>query len=275
MRYVIFLALLSIYSATGIVVHAGEIFRGDLVALPQADVTILGEVHDNPAHHDNQAVVISAMKPQAVVFEMLTPKQALGAARIKGLSLLDMAETLQWRGSGWPDFALYYPVFQAASTARIYGGNLPRGKVRQAVGKGAAAVFGPGAAQFGLMQNLPRDEQEKREAGQMAAHCDALPESLLSGMVEAQRLRDAALAAAILAALDETGGPVVVITGNGHARKDWGVPAFLEYAEPDLNVQSLGQFERSVGPDVPYDFHLITDAVERQDPCAAFLNRKG
>ena len=41
-------------------------------------------------------------------------------------------------------------------------------------------------------------EQAAREAEQMAAHCDALPEDILPGFVEAQRLRDAALAEDVL-----------------------------------------------------------------------------
>ena len=69
---------------------------------------------------------------------------------------------------------------------------------------------------------------------QMDAHCGALPEEMLGGMVEAQRLRDAALAEGVLAALAESSGPVVVITGNGHARLDWGAPRMLERARPDI-----------------------------------------
>ncbi len=65
--------------------------------------------------------------------------------------------------------------------------------------EGAAAVFGAAAARFGLDAPLPEDEQAAREAEQAEAHCGALPAEMLPGMVEAQRLRDAALARAVAA----------------------------------------------------------------------------
>lgn len=62
-------------------------------------------------------------------------------------------------------------------------------------------------------------------------------------MVDIQRLRDAMLADAALEAVTQTGGPVIVITGTGHARNDWGAPYMLTQAQPDLRVLSVGQFE--------------------------------
>ncbi len=108
----------------------------------------------------------------------------------------------------------------------------------------------------------------------MAAHCDALPEGMLGGMVEAQRLRDAAMARAVIAALAETGGPVAVITGNGHARLDWGLPRALERAAPEVEVLSIAQFESAPEEDMPFDLWLVTDPVEREDPCAVFEKHK-
>ena len=35
---------------------------------------VIGEVHDNPHHHRNQARAVAALKPGAIVFEMLTPE---------------------------------------------------------------------------------------------------------------------------------------------------------------------------------------------------------
>ena len=106
------------------------------------------------------------------------------------------------------------------------------------------------------------------EALQGDAHCNALPETLLAGMVEAQRLRDADLAAAALAAHARNGGPVVVIAGNGHVRGDWGVPAMLALAAPGLRVVAIGQGEGGSGQ--PYDAWLEAESVHPQDPCAAF-----
>ena len=89
-------------------------------------------------------------------------------------------------------------------------------------------------------------------------------------MVSVQRLRDAALARAASDALKKYGPPVVVITGNGHARTDWGAPYVLEQATPEIKIFALGQGESGQGPDGGFDIVSDAPAVSRGDPCAAF-----
>ncbi len=252
--------------------HTREIEVGDLYDLPPADVVFLGEVHDNAAHHAHQAIAVEAIGAKALVFEMLTDAQAL---RVTPDLLGDpgaLGHVLGWEASGWPDFEMYYPIF-VATDAAVFGGALERDDVRRAVSDGAAAVMGAGAAVFGLDTPLAEEEQALRESGQMLSHCNALPEEMLGGMVEAQRLRDAALARAVIAAHAETGGPVAVITGNGHARTDWGIPRALGRAMPELTQLSIAQLEGAPEGEVPYDLWLVTEAAEREDPCLAFSDR--
>lgn len=236
-----------------------------------ADVVFLGEQHDNPAHHARQARIVEDLAPVALVFEMLTAEQA---ARVSPELIADEAAleaVLGWEDSGWPDFSMYHPIFLAAPDAAYFGAAIPRDEARRVMSDGIVAVFGDSAARYGLGSALPAEQQARREALQMAAHCDALPETMLPMMVSIQRLRDAALARAALEALDETGGPVVVITGNGHARKDWGAPAALARAAPDVRVASLGQGEKAFGaPEGGFDRVEIAADVDRGDPCAAF-----
>ncbi|MDX1781621.1 MAG: ChaN family lipoprotein, partial [Thalassovita sp.] len=141
---------------------------------------------------------------------------------------------------------------------------------RAAFDAGIVESFGDDAAEYGLDRPLPEDQQQARIELQKAAHCDALPENLLPKMVELQRLRDAVLARTTLRALAETGGPVVVITGNGHARTDWGVPHALKRRQPGLNLLSIGQSEDGMGPEGSFDTIVDAPAVDRPDPCAAF-----
>ncbi|WP_212525037.1 ChaN family lipoprotein [Actibacterium sp. MT2.3-13A] len=248
---------------------AGQIDAPALGDLPAADVVVLGEVHDNPIHHANQARAVAALAPSALVFEMLTPEQAARVTPGLRADRAALGAALGWDGTGWPDFALYHPIF-IATDAAIYGAALPRASARRAVERGAAEVFGAQAAAYGLSDPLPLAQQRAREDLQREAHCNALPEPLLPGMVEAQRLRDAALARAVVQALAETGGPVAVITGNGHARRDWGLPAALARAASDLTVISVGQLEQAPEAGAPYDFWLVTQPAERDDPCAGF-----
>ncbi len=236
--------------------------------LPAADVTILGEIHDNPDHHVRQAAWVTQIAPRAIVFEMLTPTQAAKVTPETRQSATALEETLGWNAAGWPDFSFYYPIF-AASDAQAYGAAVPREPLRAVFKQGPAAVFGDDVATYGLLDALPDSQQQQRETAQMAAHCNALPEHLLPGMVMAQRVRDAALARAAHQAFQDTGGPVVVITGNGHARKDWGLPVPLARVAPDLQILSIGQLE-APEENAPYDLIFISPPAPRDDPCATF-----
>lgn len=252
-----------------------EIGPDALDSLSRVDVVVLGEVHDNPIHHAHQTRAVTALQPRALVFEMLQPAQV--AALPDDLSDAAAVErATEWTARGWPDFAMYHPIFLAAPGARIYAGDVPRSVIRMALQDGAAAAFGSGARKFGLTVPLPDAVQAEREQSLRAAHCFAMPDSALPGMVEAQRLRDAVLADAALTALRETGGPVAVITGVEHARSDVGVPAMIRLASPAVTVLSLGQMERAPTPPVPHDLWIVTEGVrDRGDPCAAFGSTEG
>lgn len=254
---------------------AREIGPDVLDALPQVDVVVLGEVHDNPVHHANQARAVTALQPRALVFEMLQPAQV--AALPGDLSdAAAVARATEWESRGWPDFAMYHPIFMAAPGARIYAGDVPRSVVRMAIRDGAAAAFGQDAAVFGLTEPFAADLQAEQEKALLAAHCYAMPPEALPGMVEAQRLRDAVLAAAALTALRETGGPVAVITGVEHARTDIGVPAMVRMASPAITVLSVGQMESVPEGPPPHDLWIVTDGVaDRGDPCEGFGSTEG
>ncbi len=236
-------------------------------------MVILGEIHDNPLHHVNQARGVAALRPGALVFEMLTPAQAALADTGTRSSAADLDAVLHWEEGGWPDFAMYYPIIAAAPRAKIFGAAQPDGDVRRAVSDGAAEVFGPGAEDYGLTVALAPADAAEREAEQAEVHCGAMPKAMLGGMVEAQRLRDAAFARVVAAAAAVTDGPVAVITGSGHARTDRGIPVALGHAMPGLKVLSVGQIEGPSPDAAPYDLWIATPAAPREDPCLAF--RKG
>ncbi|SLN14505.1 hypothetical protein ROJ8625_00459 [Roseivivax jejudonensis] len=240
-------------------------------SLSGADIVFLGEQHDNPSHHARQADLVADIAPTALVFEMLTEAQA---AVVEPYLIADpdaLAAALDWANSGWPDFSLYHPIFVAAPDAAIYGAALPREDARRVMQDTIADVFGPGADAYGLTTPLPPETQGAREAMQAEAHCDALPDEMLPMMVDIQRLRDALIARAALTALDEAGAPVVVITGNGHARTEWGAPAYVARVAPEVTTAALGQGEPAHGdPDGSFDQVEMGEDVDRGDPCAAF-----
>ena len=263
-----FLKLVAAIALTGQVVVAET-----PQVLTTADVVFLGEVHDNPAHHARQAELVAELAPQALVFEMLSEAQALLITPDMMTQPDVLAETVNWARSGWPDFAMYAPIFAAAPEAAVFGAHVPRDQTRKAAFEGVDAIF-PDAARFGLHDPLPEDEQTQREALQLVAHCNAMPGDMLPVMVDIQRLRDAALARAVYQAISSGATPVVVITGNGHARTDWGAPRVLRDVLPDMRIASLGQGE--IGSDVQgtFDVAETTPGVDREDPCAAFLENR-
>lgn len=234
-----------------------------------ADIVILGEVHDNPTHHRYQAEHVAKLQPSALVFEMLTEAQAVSITPEVRQDQAALREALNWDAQGWPDFAMYYSIIAAAPDARIYGAAIPRENARQAFERGIVASFKGDSSQFGLDVALDDAQQKARIQFQDDAHCGALPTPMLPKMVALQRLRDAELARVSLMAFDETAGPVAVITGNGHARKDWGIPVYLSHARPKVDVISIGQSEAGQISGV-FDKVQDAPAINREDPCAAF-----
>ena len=241
-----------------------------------ADIVVLGEIHDNPVHHANQAEIVAALKPAALVFEMIpqAEEEKVNELRATGAGKGAFVSELEWQRSGWPDFDFYWRILAAAPRAQVFGAEQPKADVRRAVIEGAAGVFGPDAANYGLDEPLPPAEQRLREAEQAEAHCDALPSEMLPGMVEAQRFRDAGLAdAAIWARTMTGGGQVVVITGSGHADRLRGMPALVSHAEPGLRIVTLGQFEEDPANAGDYDALMLAPPPEREDPCASLARR--
>jgi predicted TIM-barrel fold metal-dependent hydrolase len=248
---------------------APDPLMAEAVVPRDAAIVVLGEVHDNPAHHAEQARLVAQVRPRAVVWEMLSPEQAAQGAAVDPGDAAALGDALGWDRSGWPDFAMYHPIFLAAGPVPQIGGAVAMPDLKRAMAEGAAAVAGDDGAGWGLGALTPAD-QAAREAEQMVAHCNALPAAMLPGMVEAQRLRDWRMAQVAVAAADRHGTPVVIITGTGHARRDIGIPSLIAQARPDLRVWSLGQAEADPGPDAPFDAVNVTPPVPRDDPCAGF-----
>ncbi|MEX0329573.1 MAG: ChaN family lipoprotein [Ruegeria sp.] len=248
---------------------AGDLIPEDVAdAMQSADIVILGEIHDNPQHHLVQTKAIEAISPSAVVWEMVTEEGAQRLAQKAATNPEELSRILRWAESGWPPLSMYYPVFQATN-APVYGAMVPRAAAQAAMKRGAATALGADAARYGLTVPLAPDDQAAREADQLLAHCNAIPEESLPQMVAIQRLRDAVLTRSILTAVEETGGPVAVITGNGHARKDRGIPTFLSRLRPGLKVFVLGQSEDGV-IDGEFDAVIDSPTIDREDPCKAF-----
>ncbi len=239
-----------------------------------ADVVLLGERHDNPVHHQWQARIVGDLEPGGLAFEMVPQAREdyANAARIEGD---DLAEALEWDASGWPDFAMYRPIFDAAPEAWVAGGGVDKETMRLAIREGAAKAWPEGAATYRLNERLDQAVIDSMIKEQNLAHCGALPTAMLPGMVEAQQLRDAAFADAALRLLDAGHEPVALITGNGHARTDRGAPLYLRRAAPAITALSVGMVELDGElSTTPFDIVIYTEPHDRGDPCEEFIRKR-
>ncbi|MEP3920802.1 ChaN family lipoprotein [Ascidiaceihabitans sp.] len=253
---------LALAALTGAAFASGERLTWDV----EPNVLIIGELHDNRDHHQRQQAAIRDLTPKAVVFEMLTPSE--GEA-LRDVAKNEIAMKAATTGFHWSNIADYAGVL--ANSDVIIGAAVERDAIMQSFSEGAAAVFGPDAVTYGLTSQLNEAELKTRMTLQFKAHCDAMPMDMMGGMVEAQRLKDAVFARVVAKALETHGSPVVLITGNGHARMDWGVPVYLEKADPKLRVHSIGQGEDDSAPQGVFSQVVFSpQAVRDADPCAAF-----
>jgi uncharacterized iron-regulated protein len=250
-----------------------------------AEVVYLGEVHDNPRHHTGQARILQAMleagaRP-ALAFEMLVEDQQAAADAVVESrdSAMDAEGRLRWRARGWPDFGMYWPLFELARRhgLRVVATDLDPALVRRISRDGLGAVGKDGTRLVSLL--APDGERERALARTIQkAHCDLLPERRLPAMVESWHARNVAIARRIAEALRRA-GQVVVIIGRGH-QEAGGLPAQLEALRPgtrQLVVEMLevarGQSPDDVARQGTGEVLWLVPAVERPDPCAGLRQR--
>ena len=263
------------------------------LALLAARYRMLGEVHDNPDHHDLQlellvALGASGLRP-AVAFEQIDREYdsalqrilAAGGATAEAVAKATGFDRKSW---GW-DF--YRPLIETALRYRmpIRAANLSRAAAGRVV-KGGLEALGEGRASALRIDTAWSEAREHvlREII-VEGHCRALPESMVPGMTLAQRARDATLAEALL---DPGPDGAVLIAGNGHVRRDLGVPLYLRQARPGESILSIGLLEVEsgitdpaeylaafTGGEAQYDFVWFTPRWDRPDPCEKLKPQRG
>jgi len=262
-------------------------FAAALDKLAGADALLLGERHDNPAHHRLQALIarelVARGRRLVVAFEMIEDDQqplldAFLAARPRDAA--GLGELLGWDRSGWPDWTQYRPIADAALAQPnppahpIRPANLPLALARDIARNGLDAGGLDAALAETLRQAAARDPALLAAHGEdiRDSHCGMLPERALAPFALAQYARDAAMARSIQAARRETPDALVLlIAGNGHARRDVGVPRHLARLAPGLKIMSVGLLEGDAASFDPAPFDLLwrSAPLAREDPCAA------
>ena len=235
------------------------------------DIILIGETHDHPQHHLYQAELIRALKPRSVAFEMLNTSQAEESASLFSKPETEWDQALTWTQRGWPDFELYRPVFEAAREvkAELIAAHPDRATLMPLmINQPLPELLIRGLK---LDRPLPAAAQAELEQEIIRSHCGYAPKEMIGPMVMAQRLKDAWMARALLAAPR----PVVMIVGRGHTQASRGIPWALEQlsnaeAPASWRVISLvieGQAQPAEQPHVEV---ILTTPHRTDDPCERF-----
>jgi uncharacterized iron-regulated protein len=243
--------------------------------MAQQRVVVLGEVHDNAAQHALRLAALKLMIERgarpALAFEQFDRERQADIERARRERPKD-ADYVIAQGRGAPSWRweLYRPFVQLAldHDLPIVAANLSRGEAMRAALAGPGAVpAAPTAAFLAVHEDLIRK-----------GHCDLLPAEAVPGMARAQIARDVALAAAIRPWFARG---VVLLTGNGHARIDIGVPAWFAPDERAASV-SIGILERDEDESEAeatrtygnrFDAFTLTQVAPRPDPCEELKQR--
>ncbi len=241
---------------------------------PAPEFLLLGEVHDNAAHHQLRAERLASLladgQRTTVVFEQLPTARDADLAAQQQRAPADVEALIdagQWDRRAWR-WPLHQPVVTAAVTggAAVRGGNLAREEVRRLMREGDAA-WPP--ALLALSMRTPWADAQQRAALKAIddGHCGALPAAMHEPMVQAQRARDASLAQAMLAARAAGATRVVLIAGNGHVDRELGVPRYLEAAGvAPARIHAVGYVEAGQGGAGRFDERVETPGRPTRGP---------
>ena len=242
-------------------------------------VVMLGEVHDNAEQHRLRLellrrVFTSGWRP-AIAMEQFDREHQADIDRARrekptdAQHLIDAAAPSSSRSAGGWNWDLYRPFVALALEydVPLIAANLSSSDAAKVVHGGYAAVFDATTlAALGLDRRIAPDWEAAQEREIDAGHCYSLPEAVVSSMTRAQFARDAVMAAALR---DYAARGVVLLAGNGHVRRDIGVPRWLSSAL-QAQVFTVGYLEgrESSALAVAFDVVVHTRPRSRPRPCA-------
>lgn len=245
--------------------------------LRSSDVVLLGELHDNPIHHQARGELIAALaRSRPAALTVVAEHLPAGSRVVFTDATLPALEAAGFDGKSW-GWPLHAPLFDAIRQAdlSLVGGNLPKGASKEIM-KNRQQALSPAVAGIFEAASLSDVARKKLDQDLIDGHCGQLPQRYVEPMQLAQRATDIAMAMAL-----RDNKPAVLVAGNGHVRKDYGVPQVLAAVAPSLTVTSVGFYERTaplaeMSPAFAgtYDYVWFTDAIERPDPCENFKLKK-
>jgi uncharacterized iron-regulated protein len=254
-----------------------------------SQTVLIGEVHDNPQHHEWQANIMKELvkTPTVLGFEQLSSFQQSSLDEYltnNHQNPSGIGRAVLWEQSGWPPFTIYLPIFEVALTNhwQILGMMFPKEKMKPVYQKGAAAVLPAAAMAILNPENFSPETKNEMAKLMYLAHCSMMPQDKMMPMVRVQIAKDAYMAHQISTAAKEK--RAVIIAGNGHVRKDWGIPHFLQKIgrKGQQTVISIVEVDKGKLDPSLYmessprlsDFVIFTASYQRKDPCESLKHPK-
>lgn len=253
--------------ATGDATRGAEPARADALAqaMRERPIVLLGEVHDNAGQHALRVQALDALlaagaRPALLMEQFDRERQGDIERAREGARGLEGAERVIAAAAppnaGW-HWAYYKPFVERALEhgLPIVAANVSREDARAVIAKGLAAS--------GFVAQVPPDVEAGLAASIEASHCGMVDSALARRMAAAQVARDQFMASSIER---HAGRGVVLLAGNGHTRRDIGVPRWLSPASSARSV-SIGLLEEGDAPTAAFDHVFVTARQERPDPC--------
>jgi uncharacterized iron-regulated protein len=257
--------------------------------LSRGGIVLFAEVHDNRALHAERnrivASVIAAGARPTFAFEQFDRdsqtkiNSLVASGALDAQSLIDVAAPAR---STW-DWNFYRPLIELALANRltIIAANLSRSDAMNVATNGllkTTAFDAPTLQALTLDRPIPDTIRRAQTDEIKRGHCNLLPEEMLPNMADAQFARDATIAHALETQLNASSRGIILFAGNGHVRRDIGVPIWLSKRVPTLSVgmiESATDASAETAQPGRYDLTMTREPEPREDPCIALRKRFG
>lgn len=250
-----------------------------------ADVLLLGEVHDNPEHHELQLQLLKARiatgsRPALMMEQLNAENQPALDLALSGTDrdkVLNRVNALV-KFSNAEDYLALLTI-AVDNKLPVIAANITNPQLQPVIWNGYAAVDAGELKRLAVEEVWSAQRQDYLANHMGGAHCGQLRDELRAGLSRSQRLKDAMMVDSAVTSIPRG---VVGIVGSSHARRDIGLPLYFAARDPKAHIISVAFVEVSPGHadplayidsatgEAPYDVIWFTPRVARTDPCANF-----
>jgi uncharacterized iron-regulated protein len=233
-------------------------------------IVLLGEIHDHAGQHAIRLLAFQHLLQQgkrpALLMEQFDREKQSAIDEVRKQSSVkgsDIVTAGAPSKQGW-NWDFYQPFIALALKhgLPIIAANVSNADAMRAMRDGLTAL------DIKVTPTAQIIEQQSIEI--FNGHCKAMPMTIAVKMVNAQIAKDAVMAQLIT---QHQAQDVVLLAGNGHVRKDIGVPHWLspEVRQKSISIGLLetGLLEADTAHEV-FDLAIATIPHPRTDPCEAF-----